>query len=280
MTTWRAQTPPKAPRIGAAGWARTVLRGVPLAVWIFGMLGLHMLLRLVERPLFGERRPVTPWITVAVCRGALAIMGMGRAVRGPRMSGPGAMVANHGSWLDIFALNACEPLYFVSKAEVAGWPGIGLLARATGTVFIRRDRREAGAQQKVLARRLGLGHRLLVFPEGTSTDTLRVLPFKATLFGAFVSDGLRDTLSVQPITVVYHPPKGAEPQFYGWWGDMEFGPHLIKLLARPGHGRVEVIRHAPIPVSEMPDRKTLAQRAEETVRAGLESARPETVRQG
>ncbi|WP_367998774.1 lysophospholipid acyltransferase family protein, partial [Photobacterium sanguinicancri] len=50
----------------------------------------------------------------------------------------GAVVANHSSWLDIFALNARKRIYFVSKAEVAKWPGIGWLARATGTVFINR----------------------------------------------------------------------------------------------------------------------------------------------
>ena len=272
--TWQSDVPPEAVRIGPGGYALAVLRGVPLAIWVFGLLGVHMLVRLVERPLAGAHRPVSPWITVLVCRGALWLMGLPVRVRGPVMSGQGAMVANHSGWLDIFVLNATGPLYFVSKAEVAGWPGIGLLAKATGTVFIRRDRREAAAQQRAFEKRLAARHRLLFFPEGTSTDNLRVQPFKTTLFGAFYSNALSPDMQVQPISVAYHPPKDAEPRYYGWWGDMEFGANLIKILATPRQGAVEVIRHEPIRVSDMADRKALARAVETSVRQGLEAAKP------
>jgi lyso-ornithine lipid O-acyltransferase len=97
------------------------------------------------------------------------------------MQHKGALVANHASWLDIFTLNACDRIYFVSKSEVAGWPGIGWLARATGTVFINRQGREAQMQKLLFEARLRAGHRLLFFPEGTSTDGQRVLDFKSTL---------------------------------------------------------------------------------------------------
>ena len=99
---------------------------------------------------------------------------------------PSTVVANHASWLDIFALNAPQRIYFVSKDEVRDWPGIGWLARATGTVFIARKSREAGVQARLFETRMAAGHRLLFFPEGTSTDGRRVLPFKTTLFAAFL----------------------------------------------------------------------------------------------
>ena len=112
----------------------------------------------------------------------------------------------------------------------------------------------------------------MFFPEGTSTDGRRVLPFRSTLFAAFFSDGLRDTLSIQPVSVVYTPPSPDEPRFYGWWGDMEFGPSLLQILAAPKHGRVTVVFHPPIKVSEMPDRKVLALAAETAVRGSLVDA--------
>jgi 1-acyl-sn-glycerol-3-phosphate acyltransferase len=233
---------------------------------------LHLVLRLVEWPLFGARRPVTPWITRAVCRGALAILGLRLQVRGRPMRTPGAAVANHGSWLDIFVLNARDSIYFVAKAEVAGWAGIGWLARATGTVFIARKGSEAKAQTALFERRLRLGHRLLFFPEGTSTDALRVLPFKSTLFAAFFAEPLRDALSIQPVTVAYHAPPGQDARFYGWWGEMDFAPHLVRMLAARRHGRVEVIYHAPIRVADAGDRKALAARAERVVRDALHTA--------
>lgn len=270
MSTWHSEAPPPdGPALGLAGWARVVLRGVPLGLLTFGCLGLLLLLRLVERPLFGLQRPWTPAITRFVCRNAFRILGMGYRVRGVPLRDRGAAVANHVSWLDIFALNAPQAIFFVSKAEVAGWPGIGWLARATGTVFIARDRRQAKAQEGVFRERLLAGHHLLFFPEGTSTDGQRVLPFKTTLFSAFFDDGLRDVLQVQPVSLRYTAPAGADPRFYGWWGEMEFGGHLLGVLAGRRQGSVEVVFHPPLRVADFADRKALARACEQAVRGGL-----------
>lgn len=267
--TWDAAPHLPAPRLRAHDWLRVLRRGVPLAAIVFGGLVLLLLVRLVERPLCGLRRPVTPWITRAVCIAALALLGLRREVRGAVMRGTGAVVSNHASWLDIFALNASKRIYFVSKSEVATWPGIGWLARATGTVFIRRDPRDAAAQRAVFEERLRAGHRLLFFPEGTSTDGRRVLAFKTTLFAAFFSDGLPD-MQVQPVTLAYRAPSGAADSFYGWWGDEAFAGHLLRMLAWRRHGRIVVTYHPPLAVGDYADRKALARAAEAAVRAGLE----------
>ena len=254
--------------ITALGWLRVVLRGTVLIVLIAVCLLVLLLIRLVEKPVHGLYRPWTPFITQFVCRNALRILGIGFSSQGTLMQEPGAVVANHSSWLDIFTLNARKRIYFVSKAEVANWPGIGWLAKATGTVFINRNPKEAQAQKALFEARLLAGHKLLFFPEGTSTDAIRVLPFKPTLFAAFFSDELRARLSVQPVTVLYHAPEGEDKRFYGWWGDMAFGPHVLKVLAQGRQGRVEVIYHAPLRVADFASRKTLAKAAEEAVRAG------------
>ncbi|WP_371055507.1 MULTISPECIES: lysophospholipid acyltransferase family protein [unclassified Rhodosalinus] len=270
--TWRGAEPPAdrgAP--GALGWALVALRGVPLALVVFGGLALLLSLRLAERPIFGPARPVTPWITQGVCRVALVLLGVRYRQRGRPMTGEGAMVANHASWADIFALNAGTRLYFVAKAEVAGWPGIGWLARATGTLFVARDPRQAAAQRVAFETRLLAGHRLLFFPEGTSTDGRRVLPFKPTLFEALFNPALAPRMRVQPVSVIWRAPAGEDPRFYGWWGDMDFGPHLLKLLATPGRGAVEVVWHPPLDVSAFEGRKVLAATLEERVRGGIEA---------
>ncbi len=269
--TWNEGAPPE-PAIGPLGWIRAGLRGAVLGGVTFGCLGLLLLVRLIERPLCGQRRPVTPWITQFVCRSAFVILGIRYRTRGLVMTDPGAVVANHASWLDIFALNARRRIYFVAKVEVAGWPAIGWLARATGTLFIKRDPRDAVAQVQVFRERLALGHTLLFFPEGTSTDGLRVLGFKPTLFAAFFADGLRETLSVQPVTVVYAAAPGTDPRQYGWWGNMEFGPHLLSTLAAARQGSVTVIYHSPMRVADFTDRKALAAAVESAVRGGLKVA--------
>ncbi|MCV3272108.1 lysophospholipid acyltransferase family protein [Roseobacter sinensis] len=268
--TWYGSPPPPVPPLSPLGGLLIVLRGVPLALLVFGGLALLLLVRLVERPFYGMARPITPLITVFVCRNALRIMGLGLRVTGAPQSGQGAAVANHSSWLDIFVLNASKRIYFVSKSEVAAWPGIGWLARATGTVFITRARAQASAQAELFRARLRAGHRLLFFPEGTSSDGQRVLPFKTSLFAAFLAPELRESLNVQPVSVVYAAPAGADPRVYGWWGDMDFGSHLLAMLARPRHGEVRVTYHPPLKVADFADRKALAAACEAQVRAGFE----------
>ena len=253
------------------GWVRIVLRALGLIFVVFGGLLILLVLRLIERPIYGLHRPVTPHITRTVCRISLFLMGLRHDVSGVPLIGHGAVVANHSSWLDIFVLNAAKRIYFVSKSEVAGWPGIGWLARATGTVFIERNPARAREQTALFKQRLLAGHKLLFFPEGTSTDGLQVLPFKTTLFQSFMSPDLREEIHVQPVSLTYHAPPGADARFYGWWGDMSFGAHLLQSLAPARQGRVEVTYHAPLRVAQYTDRKALALACENAVRAGLEA---------
>jgi len=269
MSTWYSQTLPDPVPIGPGGWLRVVARGLVLGVLVIVGLCLLLLLRLVERPLFDVRRPWTPFIVLVVCRLAFVVLGIRYRTRGVLMRGPGAVVANHSSWLDIFALNARKRVYFVSKAEVAHWPGIGWLARATGTVFISRAAREAKAQKALFEDRLRAGHKLLFFPEGTSTDGAQVLPFKSTLFAAFFTEALRGQMSIQPVTLRYLAPDGADARFYGWWGDMDFAPHLLQVLAAPRQGSVELNFHTPLRVADFADRKALARACEQVVRSGM-----------
>ena len=263
---WVDDVPRPAP-IGFWGWVRVLVRGGALGVLVFGSLVLLLLMRLVERPLFGATRPFTPHITQFVCNASFRIMGIKLQLHGKPMVEHGAVVANHASWLDIFALNAAQRVYFVSKSEVAGWAGIGWLARATGTIFIARKSAEAKVQQSIFETRLRAGHRLLFFPEGTSTDTSRVLAFKPTLFAAFYTHGMEQVIHIQPATVIYRAPQHADARFYGWWGDMDFGSHLKMVLAAPRHGSVEVFLHDPVAVDSYPDRKALSAACEAVIRA-------------
>ncbi|PWR04049.1 1-acyl-sn-glycerol-3-phosphate acyltransferase [Meridianimarinicoccus roseus] len=266
--TWQGAPAPAAARITPLGWLRVVLRGSALGAVTFGGLALLLVVRLVERPLYGLHRPVTPYITQGVCRAAFVILGIAHRTEGTPMAQPGAVVANHASWLDIFALNARKRIYYVAKSEVAGWAGIGWLARATGTVFIARDRAQAAAQKQVFEDRLTAGHKLLFFPEGTSTDGRRVLPFKPTLFEAFFAPALKERIFVQPVSVVYTAPRGQDARFYGWWGDMDFAPHLLKVLAAPCQGEVFLTYHPPLRVADFSGRKSLCAACEIAVRGG------------
>lgn len=270
--TWGTDIEPPHHVLRWRDWPRILGRGGLLVVVIFGGLGVLLLLRPPERLVFGIRRPVTPGFVQAVCKLALAILRLRVDVSGRAMTARGALVVNHASWLDIFVLNSASSVFFVSKAEVARWPGIGWLARATGTVFVRRDRREAALQKLIFEARLRSGHRLLFFPEGTSTDGQRVLPFKSTLFEAFFAPELQDFLYIQPVALRYHAPKGRDKRFYGWWGHMTFGGHLLQVLAQAPQGHVTLEFLDPLAVVDIPDRKALSTACEQQIRKAFDAA--------
>lgn len=259
------------PRPSGWRWGLVALRGG--AVILTLLIGVLILLPLrgIERLFTGPRRPVSGRHVQIICRICLAFIGIGWQREGTPLQGPGAVVANHSSWLDIFVLNAAMPVFFVSKAEVAGWPGINILTRVTNTHFVTRDPKLARQQAAEFAARVRAGHRLLFFPEGTSSDSRRVLPFKPTLFQGFLDPALPDGLSIQPITAIYRAPKGEDARFFGWWGDMAMGPSLLATLAAWPQGSVRVVLHPPVPVAGL-DRKALSARCEAAVRAAMPDA--------
>src|SRR5579863_2172798 len=142
------------------------------------------------------------------------------------------LLANHSSWLDIVIFSAVTPLSFVAKSEVGSWPFFGTLARLQRTVFVTRARRsETGATRDAIRERLLKGDMLVLFPEGTSSDGNRVLPFKSALLGAADAGAI----TVQPVSTAYTGihgiPMGRENRpLFAWYGDMDLVPHLWEAL--------------------------------------------------
>lgn len=266
---WYSEDEPPEPPLGLGGALRAGGRLAVLFPVLIVMVALMLIVRGGERLVVGAARPWSSYFPQAFCALFLRVIGLRLTVRGTRMRQHGAVVCNHASWSDILVLNAPKRIFFVSKAEVASWPGIGAMARAVGTVFISRDRRLARAQVAQLRERLDLGHKLLFFPEGTSTDSRRVIPFKPTLFAAFYAESLRDEVWIQPATLIYHAPKGQDGRFYGWWGDMGFGAHFLKVMGARRQGRAEIVYHAPVRVADFADRKALAAHCEAEVKSGF-----------
>lgn len=264
--TWDDGERPVWPRITALGWGRVALKGLVIALTVFGLLPFVIVLRALD-----ARRTAQGIVTFA-SRVTLRIIGLRLKLSGQVHPDTQAFVANHSTWLDIFVLTAAHPLNFVSKAEVAGWPGIGWVARGTGTVFIARRRTEAVEHRDKMAARLAAGDKLLFFPEGTSTDGQRVLSFRPTLFASVLREAFVGR-TIQPISVKYHAPEGADPRLYAWWGDMDFAPHFLLMLALPRHGQVHVRFGEPLQPADFADRKALSAAAENAVRAGFEGFR-------
>jgi len=189
------------------------------------------------------------------------------------------MISNHTSYLDILALGGVARVSFVAKSEVAGWPLFGTFARLQRTVFVERERRsKTGESRDLMRERLLEGDVLVLFPEGTSNDGNRVLPFKSALMGAADCEVGKDAhgnpqyVPVQPVSVSYVSvhglPMGRENRpLFAWYGDMELIDHLWEGL-KTGPVDLVIEFHEPMTVDAVGGRKKLAALAEDIIRKG------------
>ena len=202
------------------------------------------------------------WRWTVRCRGlwaraSLRILGVRSRVLGTCPAGGFLLAANHLSYLDVLLLSANVPVRFVAKREVRGWPVWGPLAAWTGTLFIDRDRpRDARRVADELSASLAKGEAAVIFAEGTSSPGEDVLPYRPALFAA----AIESRCSVVPARVQYLVPDrpGAERAEVCWWGDMDFGPHLLGLAALQ---RIDAHLTIGAPLPPGNDRSELALRA-------------------
>ncbi len=163
-------------------------------------------------------------------------------LEGPRDSlGTGGyfIVSNHLGYLDGIVLGSLFPVIFVTKREVKRWPVIGQLVTLLGAIFIdRENKKDILRVVDRISKMLRKEANVLVFPEGTSTNGEKLLPFQSAFFAA----PLMARAVVVPITLTYklvdqQPVSAANRDRIYWYGDMHFAPHLWDLL---GANRIEV----------------------------------------
>ena len=143
------------------------------------------------------------------------------------MPSSGLLVSNHLSYLDIIVLSSIQPCVFVAKGDVARWPLFGWLARAAGTIFVDRERRFSSPKAvNAISDAIADGLVVVIFPEGTSSDGLTVLPFKSALLESAVQ--LRAPIAAASID--YALDAGSVADEICYWRDMILVPHLLNLL--------------------------------------------------
>jgi 1-acyl-sn-glycerol-3-phosphate acyltransferase len=157
-------------------------------------------------------------------------MGVHVSVCGP-VPVRGLIASNHVSYLDILVLSATARCSFVSKSEVKSWPLVGWIAAMTGTVFVDRGRRsQTHRLYPQMQERLQSGERLVLFPEGTSSDGRGVLPFHSSFFEAAVAGAAPVTATHLSYQLADGDGDPATDVCY--WGEMTLFPHVIKLLTK------------------------------------------------
>lgn len=240
----------------------------------YGRVGAHIAVACIKVGLFWNRWPADQKRreTARWSHAALDIFGFRLVITGERRSSHSVapmLIANHTSWLDIFAIMAETDATFLAKQELRSWPVIGWLAARLGAVFLKRGHRPSLREsvQRVAAL-LTASQTIVVFPEGTTTDGSCVLPFHAALFDA----ALRSRASIQPVAIRYRRADGSPATEAAFVGDMS----LIQSFQRLAGCRNCVVEIAFLPPIDVGGhtRQELARAAEHAIRQHLQSSRP------
>jgi len=183
---------------------------------------------------------------------------------------PTLFVCNHSSYVDILILGTFIPARFVAKQEVAKWPVMGWLATNQGTLYIDRSRTAIAEGTDKLLDYIDKKESLILFPEGTTSDGCRILPFGSSFFDV----AMKKNVTVQPITIIYAgwdrlPMPYFMRKVCGWFSpDIDLVSHLWTIIQ---WGTVQVIVdiHPPLKAANFPSRKELAQESYKWVQKGL-----------
>ena len=250
---------------------RAIRRGLAVLLWTFAcFLVQGVCLLLPGRPKIVFARVY--WATVCRLLG-LRVRLVGAPPAG-RQGRPVVFVSNHSSWLDVAVLGGRLEACFIAKDDVADWPLVKWVARLGRTVFVSRHRARTGRERDTLRARLDAGDSLILFPEGTTSDGSRVLPFRSSFFA--IAEGAGAPL-IQPVSVVYDrlgglPIGRANRPLFAWYGDMDIASHFWRLAQNQGL-RASVLLHAPIDPADYADRKALARGVWQAVADGAAALR-------
>ena len=176
-----------------------------------------------------KQRRIQNWSAQLLAACGMKIKVVGDINSLPKATGR-VWVSNHVSWLDIFAINAVQPMRFVGKDDIQTWPVIGWLVARSDTIFISRSNRAAAlAANDIISNALQAGANIAIFPEGTSTDGHQLKPFNHSLFQAPISAGV----PVQTLCVRYPLPNGDLNPAPAYHGDISLWQTLVALLQQP-----------------------------------------------
>jgi 1-acyl-sn-glycerol-3-phosphate acyltransferase len=223
------------------------------------------------------RRRWTRTLPVFYHRWCCRILGFRiRVIGTPTAKRPVLFAVNHISYTDITILGSIIPGSFIAKAEVADWPFFGWLAKLQRSVFVDRRVRSTPTQRDAIGERLAAGDALILFPEGTSGDGNRVLPFKSALFSAAQREKDFPPVIVQPVSLAYTRLDGMPigrlyRPFFAWYGDVDLAPHMWSMV---GLGTVEAVVefHPPTFLTDCGSRKALAGYCHARIAGGVAGA--------
>lgn len=211
---------------------RGILRSFLFLLVVLVYLSISFVGQLFIRDI-GERRHFFTDLVSVICRFGIWFLNIKVVAKNlPRDEKNYLLVGNHLGILDIIVISSLRPTLFITSVEMKQTPGLGLLCEMGGCLFVeRRSRSNIHSEIGQIREALKQGVNVVLYPEGTSSNGERVLPFKKSLLTAAAGTGV----PILPMVVNYRMCNG-EPMsdkwrdYVCWYGDQTFPPVFWRIM--------------------------------------------------
>jgi 1-acyl-sn-glycerol-3-phosphate acyltransferase len=221
---------------------------------------------LLTRPATREDR--AGWLH-RFCATALRGLGLKLTIEG-EFPARGALISNHLSYIDIIVFAALHPCVFCSKEEIRAIPVLGWMTTMAGTVYVERGRGGSALRAKQgMKAAAEAGLPVVFFPEGTTTNGEKLLPFHSGL--------LAQAMTVdEPVTAAFlryaldedNGPGLSARDNMAWGDDSSMWGHIFRFLGLRGAHATVRFGKGPIAFSsDLLHRKKAALEAHDAVLA-------------
>ena len=191
-----------------------------LIIWLFlfsiGLLYFEFALkRIRKKSLFNSKKILTKLY--------IDTLGIKIKCNIPIPSGQFIIISNHKSYIDpliILHFVDCIPL---AKIEVSKWPLIGFTLKLFGVLFVERNNLSSRKNATDLIKNhIYNGYSILIFPEGTTSNFSKTLPFKN---GPFIIS-TKTNCPILPVAISYKEKNDS------WIGKQNFVEHFINCFSK------------------------------------------------
>jgi lyso-ornithine lipid O-acyltransferase len=206
------------------GSIKVLFKFIIFVFLVLSFLSYSFFVGLIYKDIVKRRHCYTKGVAWA-CGWMIYFMNAKINVRGmPDKSKSHLIVSNHLGMIDILAISSLRPCLFITSVDMRETPFLGQLAEASGCLFVeRRNRSNISNEILVIREALAQGFNVVLFPEATSTNGEKVIPFKKTLMTAAAGTGV----PILPLCLNYRKVNG-EPNSLKWrdhvfwYGDIPF----------------------------------------------------------
>ena len=209
------------------------LLGISVVI-LLGVFGLSLTFpfggRTIAHKIFMTIRWVLLWI-------------VGVKVHGQKLNriGPGILMANHRSYLDVLFVPTSEIFTIVGKVEVRSWPLIGWAARAMDPIWVKRENKASRTQTRQdIVNAIKRGKTIVLFPEGTSGEGPLLLPLKPAMF----YEAARHGFGIYQWSIHFDSAKTGYPPGIG------FINHLWAVCSEPKINAYVTVRQEPLQMND------------------------------